>query len=170
MHRTLYTCTFCSIRTGLALSGLMGYFCFWFLICYIVQPSLSTIFIFPSSIDIANMHTNFRHPSSTPSKKSTLRNPNVLFFWRSCARMLIFGSHVHKAKLTLHAKILLFGAEHVLNKLQAPTPPPPSQLKPNLLWTKSMSTTLSIQPSVLFFFFFFFFFCSFVGYFFFSFF
>ena len=72
--------------------------------------------------------------------------------------MLIFGSHVHKAKLTLHTKIrchrptffskryltvfghgffflkasliLIFGAEHVFSKLQAPTPPPPpSQLK-----------------------------------------
>ena len=75
--------------------------------------------------------------------------------------MLIFGSHVYKAKLTLHAKIrchrptffskrylmvfghgffflkaslvLIFGAEHVFRKLQAPTPTPPLQLKPNTL-------------------------------------
>merc|ERR1712074_408932 len=97
-------------------------------------------------------------------KKSTLRNPNVLFFLSSCASMLIFGSHVHKAKLTLHAKIrchrptffskrhlrvfghgflflkasliLIFGAEHVFNKLQVPTPPPPFTIATQLTLNK----------------------------------
>ena len=102
-------------------------------------------------------------------KKSTLRNPNVLFFWRSCPRMLIFGSYVHKAKLTLHAKIrchrptffskrylrvfghgflflkasliLLLGAEHVFRMLQAPTPPPLHNWNPTTLNKKYVHNT-----------------------------
>ena len=100
--------------------------------------------------------------------------------------MLIFGSHVHKAKLTLHAKIrchrptffskrylrvfghgflflkasliLLFGAEHVFNKLQAPTPPPPFTIETQLTLNKKyVHNTQHTAFCTLFFFFFFFF-------------
>ena len=49
VHRTLYTCTFCIIKTGLALIGLMGKFSFWFLNCYIGQPSQPVSVKLPSS-------------------------------------------------------------------------------------------------------------------------